>query len=140
MVRLLFIVCIIIVQSGCAGDPEKVIETTSIVDSLKIVTDTTAKQATLNEGLEIFSNIEQVDYCVPIPLSEYNQDTKNEYERAKFVFVNKKNDQLELVLQGMFRSDPKVSLEEYFKGCRRPGRLLRYHRRAVRRHCGLDLY
>ncbi|MDP2387863.1 MAG: hypothetical protein Q8M29_15930 [Bacteroidota bacterium] len=115
MVRLLFIVCIIIAQSGCTGDTEKVVETTSIADSLPIVTDTTTKQVTLNEGLEMFSNIEQIDYCVPIPLSEYVRDTKNDYERAKFVFVNKKNDQLELVLQGMFRSDPKVSIEEYFK-------------------------
>lgn len=85
------------------------------VDTVKQLDETLMKMPVLAVGLEYFSNIEQVDYCVPIPKNEYTIDDKNEYERAKFVFLNKKNPKLELIVQGMFRLEPEVSIDEYFK-------------------------
>jgi hypothetical protein len=57
-------------------------------------------------------NNEQVSFCVPIPVKEYNEISSN--QRAKKLFVNKKNKKYQLVLQGLFRSDTTVSIANYF--------------------------
>src|SRR6202007_1502357 len=115
MIKHFLLLTGIILISGCGNQPAEVITTNSIADSVKPISDTTKAELSSDDDLEVFSNIEQVDYCVPIPLKEYVLDTKNKYNRAEFVFHNKKNDQLDINLIGMFRSDPKVSIEDYFK-------------------------
>lgn len=68
---------------------------------------------TVPYGLSMFFNIEQVDYCVPIPLKEYTELYSR--ERAKHSFVWKKNKKYTMDLAGLFRSDTGISLNEYFK-------------------------
>ena len=115
MLKPVFLFFILISFFACTEDPKEEISAISYADSIKAVPDTTRGQPVLENELKTFSNIEQVEYCVPLPLKEYTRDTKGEYERAKFVFINKKNDQLQMIVQGMFRSDQKISIEEYFK-------------------------
>lgn len=57
-------------------------------------------------------NNEQVSFCVPIPVKEYNETSSG--QRAKKLFINKKNKKYQLILQGLFRSDTTVSIENYF--------------------------
>jgi hypothetical protein len=66
----------------------------------------------LTGGLELFTNMEQVPYCVPLPLKEYK--IKPAQERARQVFSLIKNRKYEIVLQGLFRSDSTVDIETYF--------------------------
>ncbi len=116
MRKHLYILPILLSFISCSNESPK--EESPIVvskDSIEQLTDTSVKRDLTTTDLEMFSNIEQVDYCVPIPKNEYTIDDKNEYERAKFVFLNKKNPKLELIVQGMFRSEPEVSIDEYFK-------------------------
>ncbi|HEY1040551.1 MAG TPA: hypothetical protein VGF30_14155 [Bacteroidia bacterium] len=117
MTKVLFIIFTLFLFLACTSEQpatDEAIKQTA-VDSIIREKDTIKPTLTLTDGLEIFSNIEQVDFCVPLPLAEYIKDTENEYERAKFVFRNKKKKEYELVLQGMFRADPKVSIDDYFK-------------------------
>jgi hypothetical protein len=67
--------------------------------------------APLPFGLQIMGNNEQVSFCVPIPAKEYTETTSD--QRAKKVFANKKNTKYQLVLQGLFRSDTSISIENY---------------------------
>lgn len=67
---------------------------------------------TLPYGLQLMGNNEQVSFCVPIPVKEYNEISSD--QRAKKLFVNKKNKKYQLILQGLFRSDTTVSIENYF--------------------------
>ena len=68
---------------------------------------------TMPFGLSMFDNMEQVDYCVPLPLKEYSEIRSR--ERAKHSFVLKKNKKYTMEVTGLFRSDEKISLDEYFK-------------------------
>ena len=71
-----------------------------------------AKKANPIYGMHTFQNIEQIDYCIPIPLKEYTE-TKN-VQRAKHIFENKLNKKYKLIVQGMFREHPQTTLTEYF--------------------------
>lgn len=66
-------------------------------------------------GLEVFTNMEWVSYCLPLPLSEYPESFDGETEKGKHVFIQKGNKKSEIVVTGMMRSDESVSLEDYFK-------------------------
>ncbi|MEY4925753.1 MAG: hypothetical protein RI894_189, partial [Bacteroidota bacterium] len=72
------------------------------------------KNLPLAEGLEMLQNIEQIDFCVPAPLTHFKIDEKAERERARFDFIQKNNAKNTLTVQGFFRSDD-LSDEGYFK-------------------------
>lgn len=65
--------------------------------------------------MELFTNIEQIDYCIPLPLKEYKEDSKKSDMRAKHVFVNTQKEENEILVQGMFRENSAVSIDDYFK-------------------------
>lgn len=71
---------------------------------------------TLNapSDMKMFMNVEQVEFCVPLPLEEYFLDEVTQRTRGQFLFYNKKDSALQIELKGLFRSDPSVTLEEYF--------------------------
>lgn len=71
-----------------------------------------AKKANPVYGMHIFQNIEQIEYCVPVPLKDYTE-TKND-QRAKHIFENKLNRKYKLIVQGMFRENTQIGLTEYF--------------------------
>lgn len=104
----------ILFLASCNSSPSDQISFDTVANK-----DTTAQtegiKAVLSHGLTMWSNIEQIEYCVPVPTSEYALDSLNEYERAKFVFKCKANDKYQIILQGLNRSDTKVTLEEYFE-------------------------
>lgn len=62
-------------------------------------------------GLQIMGNNEQVSFCVPIPVKEYSETSGG--QRAKKVFINKKDKKYQLLLQGLFRTDTSISMEKY---------------------------
>ncbi|MBL7918947.1 MAG: hypothetical protein JNJ40_01455 [Bacteroidia bacterium] len=62
----------------------------------------------------MFTNIEQVEYCLPLPLNEYTEDFYKSDVKAKHVFKHNTKKDNEIKLQGMFRDDPSVSIEDYF--------------------------
>lgn len=63
----------------------------------------------------IFTNMEQIEYCLPLPLNEYTEDYDKSDVKAKHVFKHKTKKDNEITVQGMFRDDPSVSIEDYFK-------------------------
>lgn len=65
--------------------------------------------------MELFTNMEQVDYCVPLPLKEYKEDFKQSDVRAKHVFVHNKKKENEILVQGLFRENSSVTIDDYFK-------------------------
>ncbi len=63
--------------------------------------------------LEVFSNIEMVEYCVLLPLNEYDEQYDNNKKTAHtFVHKTKKNN--EIIVQALLRSNSEIPLEEYF--------------------------
>jgi hypothetical protein len=71
-----------------------------------------AQRTTTPYGLIEFRNIEQVEYCIPLPLGDYQPNSST--ERGKLVFINKKNKKYQMTVQGLFRSDTTVSIVTYF--------------------------
>lgn len=69
----------------------------------------------LRFGLRMFTNMEQIPFCIPLPLDRYTLDEKLSDERAKFVFTKNDNPKCYIEVQGMLRSDESISLEDYFK-------------------------
>jgi len=86
-------------------------------DTSEIVLDSTQtiEQNKFAEGLELFTNMEWVSYCLPLPLDEYPESFDEESEKGKHVFVQKGNKKSEIVVTGMMRSDETVLLDDYFK-------------------------
>lgn len=83
--------------------------TTISKNDTQIISSTTEK-----EDLQLFSNIEQIEYCIPLPLSEYKETFPQDNERAKHTFHHKTKKGNEINVQGFFREDMNVSLENYF--------------------------
>lgn len=77
-------------------------------------TNDSAKTDPAANDMEEYCNVEQVDYCVPLPLSEFVSNDSASDMRAKHVFDNKKDKKYELSIQGLLRSDVSVPLETYF--------------------------
>ena len=70
------------------------------------------QRTTTPYGLIEFRNIEQVEYCIPLPLGDYQSNSST--ERGKLIFINKKNKKYLMTVQGLFRSDTSVSIATYF--------------------------
>lgn len=71
-----------------------------------------AQEKPMGFGLEMFKNIEQIEYCLPLPLAEINELSGS--ERCKHSFVDKKNKNTTIDVQGFYREDTTISLETYF--------------------------
>jgi len=69
----------------------------------------------MKDSLTIFTNMEQIAYCLPLPLNEYVEEYDKSDVRAKHVFKHKTKTENEIIVQGMMRSDTSVSIEDYLK-------------------------
>lgn len=67
------------------------------------------------EGFTIFENIEQIQYCVPIPLTFYQHDDKADLERGQHIFLRSDDSSAYLEIKGLFRSDESIGIKEYFE-------------------------
>lgn len=68
----------------------------------------------ISSDMEIYKNIEIVDYCVLIPIKEYEEKFEdNEKAAHSFIHKTKKNNTIDI--QGLLRANSEVSIEEYFK-------------------------
>lgn len=75
-----------------------------------IILNSIAQSNRINDGLQLFKNIEQIEYCVLLPLNEYVE--KRAVERTKHSFVNKKNNALVINLKGYYSDDKSITLEK----------------------------
>jgi hypothetical protein len=62
-----------------------------------------------------FRNMEQVVYCLSLPLGGYTEDFRKNEFRGQHVFVNKAKKKTEITLHGLHRSDKKISIENYYR-------------------------
>ncbi|MFI5203363.1 MAG: hypothetical protein ACHQF2_02615 [Flavobacteriales bacterium] len=91
---------------------------TFIVKTDSLLTDPTDEDPPIRryaEGLEDYTNIEWIEYCLPLPIFEYEETFQSETVKAKHQFTHKGNKGSYIEVQGLARSDKSVSLEEYFK-------------------------
>lgn len=72
-------------------------------------------EKTIPEGFSIFENIEQIQYCVPVPQSLYKYDDITELERGRHLFIRPEDSTAYIEITGMFRSDAEVGIKEYFE-------------------------
>jgi hypothetical protein len=79
---------------------------------LCIKTSLLAQNKPMGFGLQMFKNIEQIVYCVPLPLSEVKELPVT--ERANHSFVNKKNKNITINIRGFYSVDKNIDLENYF--------------------------
>lgn len=104
-----------VLNFGCSSGGES-LKNNSINDSVKVESPPTENKETYTEdSLTLFTNMEQIAYCLPLPLNEYVEDFDKSDVRAKHVFKHKTKTDNEIIVQGMMRSDTSVSLEDYFK-------------------------
>lgn len=75
-------------------------------------TSITAQKKSLPYGLQMFKNIEQIEYCVPLPLSTYKETYDT--ERAQHSFVHKKNKKATIALRGFYSDDKNITLDGYY--------------------------
>lgn len=107
-----FFYCVIFFV-GCNADSKK--EVVVLNDTAKKENFIAAESKIDADSLTVFTNIEQIEYCLPLPLNEYTEDFEKSDIRAKHVFKHKTKKNNEMELQGFFREDPSVSIEDYFK-------------------------
>jgi hypothetical protein len=107
----------LLLLAACAGEPK------SAADSVKkdtpqtdSVRDSAVQQVNAGTAdLQLFSNIEIVDFSVPVPLNEYKVNYDRSDVKAKFVFEHVTKKDNEIVVQGLLRGDESVSLADYCK-------------------------
>ncbi len=86
--------------------------TVIIISFLLYTATTTAQTKPLGLGLQLFKNIEQIEYCVPLPLKEFKEVYGT--ERASHSFIHKKNKNVTIDVKGFFRTDTTITIENYF--------------------------
>lgn len=107
----------VLLLAACSGEPKPAADSVK-KDTLQndTVRDSSAQQVTNPTGdMELFSNIEIVDFSVPVPLNEYKLNYDRSDVKAKFVFEHVKKKDNEIVVRGMSRADESVSLADYCK-------------------------
>lgn len=112
--NIFFIGLTILINFSCSNNSSKE-ETFTITDSLTANRIAEPKPTTSNDSLIVFTNMEQIEYCLPLPLNEYTEDFDKSDVKAKHVFKHKTKKGNEMELQGFFRDDVSVSIEDYFK-------------------------
>lgn len=112
---------IALVFFACNEDKSTRIEKEMVSDSINVAADSVSSldssvsSKPLTDGLELFTNMEWVSYCVPLPILEYPESFDEESEKGKHVFAQNGNKKSQIIVTGMMRSDETVSLEDYFK-------------------------
>lgn len=66
-------------------------------------------------GLEELTNVEQVEFCMLLPTKNYKLNEEKSYPRGNFIYENPNDSNNYIQVQGMFRADASVSIEDYFK-------------------------
>jgi len=107
----LFAMTLFVFSCNNNAPKEKVTTTDSLITDRAI----DPKPMPANDSLTVFTNMEQIEYCLPLPLKEYTEDFDKSDVKAKHVFKHKTKKDNEITVQGMFREDPSVSIEGYFK-------------------------
>ncbi len=107
-----FFYCIIFL-AGCSADSKTELVVSNDSEKKEKIITTDAK--TVADSVIVFTNIEQIEYCLPLPLNEYIEDFDKSDTRAKHVFKHKTKKDNEMEVQGFFRDDVTVSIEDYFK-------------------------
>jgi hypothetical protein len=72
-------------------------------------------------------NIEQIEYCLSLPLNGFWEDNKKNREKAKHVFIGKSKSKTMLTVSGLLRSENKTTIEyydAYFDEERNPGKAI----------------
>ena len=111
---LFYIAIVISICFSCSSNEPK--ETTlKTEDSLTLKNVSELKPIESMDSSMIFTNIEQIEYCLPLPLNDYAEVTDKDEVRAKHVFSHKAKKDNEMEVQGLFRDDPSVTIEESFK-------------------------
>lgn len=83
-------------------------------ESNKTIENTTNDdQISLN--LEEFTNVEQVEFCMLLPTKNYKLNKEKSYPRGNFIYENPNDSNNYIQVQGLFRADPSVSIEDYYK-------------------------
>lgn len=72
-----------------------------------------SKGVPLGLGLEMFTNNEQIVYCLPLPLKEMKE--KSGSERCNHSFVDKRNKNTTVDVHGFYRENTNIQLETYYK-------------------------
>ena len=70
-----------------------------------------AQQKPLALGLEMFENIEYIEYCLPLPLKEFKELPGS--EKAAHSFVNKKNKDCTIYIKGYYST--VVNIDTLYK-------------------------
>lgn len=87
----------------------------------------------------VFTNMEQVEYCLPLPLEGYSELFSDDNPRGKHVFVSKKDSNVTITVQGMFRSNPEVEAEKYFEntysGAEEEGKIIQEKQLLKKKNC-----
>jgi hypothetical protein len=84
---------------------------------------TTAKP----EKWKLLKNIEQIDYCLSLPLTGFWEDNKKNREKAKHVFIGKAKNKTMLTVSGLLRSENKTTqayYDAYFDEEKNPGKAI----------------
>jgi hypothetical protein len=88
-------------------------------------------------GLENFTNMEFVQFCLPLPMKEYT--LKRSTTKAKHEFTAKSNKKYSLLVQGLMRSDESVSLEKYYaestQGAEESGKIIQAKELLAKNMC-----
>lgn len=66
------------------------------------------------EGMEVFTNMEFIAYCLPLPIYDYEILPDEESVKAQHQFVHKKNRTNMITTRGLMREDTDVSFTDYF--------------------------
>lgn len=107
----------LLLLAACSGEPKPTADSVK-KDTLQndTVRDSAAPRVNNPTGdMELFSNIEIVDFSVPVPLKEYKLNADRSDIKAKFVFEHLQKKDNEIVVQGLLRDDESVSLADYSK-------------------------
>lgn len=97
---------------SCTNNKTKSTETETNIASVKDTQIILPKEN--EERLQIFSNLEQIEYCIPLPLDEYKETFPAENEKAQHTFIHKTKKDNEISVQGFFRENQDVSIGDYF--------------------------
>jgi hypothetical protein len=79
---------------------------------LPVLSNSKENAAPKPEKWKLVKNMEQVEYCLSLPLAGFWEDYKENDERAKHVFIKSKSKTM-LTVSGLLRSENK-SITEYF--------------------------
>ncbi len=125
-----FYFSLVVTFEACTTTPKSSTSVATAQDSAKSTATPPSPQQNslpLAEGLTMLQNIEQIDFCIPAPLTDFNTDTEAEKERAKFDFIQKNKPKNTLTVQGFFRSDdlsPEMYFENYTAGSEEQGKVI----------------